>query len=166
MTTAHGSDSTGNGLDNAGNSFGCRGKRRNSPGRDRVAHVSLFLLFLSFLNFGTRRNLALRLRLEKSNREPWRQRDRNSQRTVGWRAEQCWLWTLTDDGYNNKHLCRWYFVFRSRLSLRHCSTIVVVLYCTVCPLVLIHLFRFAFIYIWHPFVWWLSFTFLYNSVTH
>ncbi len=36
------------------------------PGMLRAAHVSLFLLFLSFLNLGTRRNLALRLRLEKS----------------------------------------------------------------------------------------------------
>lgn len=36
------------------------------PGRENVAHVSLFLLFFSFLNFGTRRNLAPRLRFEKS----------------------------------------------------------------------------------------------------
>lgn len=46
------------------------GERVKLPGRDRVAHVSLFLLFLSFLNFGTRRNFALRLRFEKSVRVP------------------------------------------------------------------------------------------------
>lgn len=46
-----------------------------SPGRDNVPHVSLFLLFLSFLNFGTRQNFALRPRFEKSVRGPWRQID-------------------------------------------------------------------------------------------
>lgn len=40
------------------------------PGMLRAAHVSLFLLFLSFLNLGTRRNFALRLRLEKSDSWP------------------------------------------------------------------------------------------------
>lgn len=40
------------------------------PGMLRAAHASLFLLFLSFLNLGTRRNLALRLRLEKSDSWP------------------------------------------------------------------------------------------------
>lgn len=40
------------------------------PGMLRAAHVSLFLLFLSFLNLGTRRNLALRPRLEKSDSWP------------------------------------------------------------------------------------------------
>jgi len=55
-------------------------QRRSSPGSDRVVQLSLFLLFLSFLNFGTRRNLALRLRFEKSVRGPWGQSDRiNSQ---------------------------------------------------------------------------------------
>lgn len=47
-----------------------------SPGRDKVAHASLFLLFLSFLNFGTRRNFATRLRFEKSVRGPCLQTDR------------------------------------------------------------------------------------------
>ena len=51
-------------------------ERKMLPGRVRVAHASLFLLFLSFLNLGTRRNLALRLRLVKSVRFPCETRDK------------------------------------------------------------------------------------------
>lgn len=36
------------------------------PGAPRLLRASLFLLFFSFLNFVTRRNLPLRLRLESS----------------------------------------------------------------------------------------------------
>ena len=60
-------------------------ERAHPPGSERVAQVSLFLLFLSFLNFGTRRNFALRLRFEKSVKGPLWQTGRQKRQTGGHR---------------------------------------------------------------------------------